>query len=146
MNKPTAIICDLDGTLCNIDHRLEHITKGNKRWKMFYSLANLDAPNRWCLELIQRHAWYTMPFTKVIYLTGRPEEYAELTKSWLMRFKCPKGDLIMRKTGDYRKAPIVKEEIYLKRIKPFYEVTFCIDDNQGVIDMWKENGLIALKC
>ncbi len=30
--KEKAIIVDLDGTLCNIDHRLKYVQKEDKEW------------------------------------------------------------------------------------------------------------------
>lgn len=52
----------------------------------------------------------------------------------------------MRKTGDYRKDCIVKEEIYRKDIEPIYDILFCVDDRKQVVDAWRELGLTCLQC
>ena len=51
--KPLAVCVDLDGTLCNIDHRLHHVRgEGKKNWKAFFDNLLDDRPNQWCKDLV----------------------------------------------------------------------------------------------
>lgn len=48
-----AIIVDLDGTLCNLDHRLHHVRKeGKKDWDGFFAGISQDSPNLWYQMLV----------------------------------------------------------------------------------------------
>lgn len=143
-----AIICDLDGTLFNIEHRL-HFIKGEKKdWKAFNREIEKDSLISWCHTLVSMYL-NTKDY-QVIFVTGRmaTEKAKQNTLEQLVQaFGEPLAwRLHMRKDEDYRKDCIVKKEIYEKNIEPFYLVDFCIDDRQQVVDMWREIGLVCLQC
>ena len=155
--KTKAIICDLDGTLADCSHRLHHIQGEKKDWKSFNALVAGDTVNDWCREIVLSLAGkYTILFT-----TGRmgtPKTRQE-TIEWIQRNVFP-GDvfcgwklfffcdwlLFARPAKDYRPDWEVKQEMYLKEIKRKYDILFCIDDRQQVVDMWRKNGLVCLQC
>lgn len=141
-NKKQAIICDIDGTLSNSDHRKHYVEGENKNFKKFYLESFQDKVNLWCLEIIKKLANdYT-----IFYVTGRPAEYRDLTKKWLKSQGCPDGELYMREIADFRQDVEVKKEIYEKNIKNEYNILFTIDDRQQVVDMWRSLGLVCLQC
>ena len=144
MKKEKIIICDLDGTLCNTDHRKHFMQQKPKDWNSFYGGIPNDPINKWCYELILKMN-AVQPYTNIILVSGRPEKYRKNTEDWLHKHGIP-ADVFMRKDGDFRDDAIVKKEIYETHIKPFYEVLFCIDDRQRVVDMWREEGLVCLQC
>lgn len=154
--KKEAIIVDLDGTLCNCEHRRHFVTGPKKDWKSFYESMSEDPINAWCERIIR--SFYT------IFVTGRPEEYRELTMDWLRKYwlvpnvmmvninggghtkkECPMP-LLMRKNGDFRDDAIIKEEIYKAEIEPYYDIIFVLDDRKKVVDMWRGLGLTVLHC
>jgi hypothetical protein len=139
--KIKGIIVDLDGTLCNSDHRKHFVDAGN--WKSFYENLIHDEPHEWCLEIIKAVKW------DFIFVSGRPEKYRNLTEQWFENktdINIGFYDLFMRKDGDFRKDSIIKEEIYRGYIEPKYEIMFCIDDRKQVVDMWRSIGLTCLQC
>lgn len=139
--KPKAIIVDLDGTLCNTDHR-QHLVQA-KKWNEFYDALVNDPLHEWCAGLI---AAMREQGVHALLVSGRPDSHWEQTAQWLSS-NMPQWDgLFMRKTGDYRKDCIVKEEIYRKDIEPRFEVLFCVDDRKQVVDMWRSIGLTCLQC
>lgn len=145
--KKAAIIVDLDGTLCDTSHRQHHVEKTPKNWIAFYEALIHDKPNDWCERLID-----SMRKTgiEIIFVSGRPDNYRELTEGWLhdwgFSLASDPHPLFMRKSGDFRKDSIVKTEIYREQIKPNFDVVFCIDDRQQVVDAWRELGLTCLQC
>ena len=142
MIKRRAIIVDLDGTLCNAEHRRHFVEE--KDWPSFYKHLVHDEPNSWCVDLVRRMA---DDETVVIYMSGRPAVYRTLTEDWLSKHDCDyHAELIMRGIGDYRKDCIVKEELYRKHVEPHYDVLFCVDDRRQVVDMWRSIGLTCLQC
>lgn len=156
-NKPSAIICDLDGTLCNIDPRLHHVRQDERRknnWTMFFAGIKDDKINGWCAKLLQKH-W---PENKIILCSGRGEEYRVSTVTWLeargisttFEFASDNKlfiyELYMRMAGDMRKDSIVKEILLDFEILTRYTPMLVIDDRKQVVDMWRRRGLVCLQC
>lgn len=131
--KRTAIIVDIDGTLCDCEHRRHFIEK--KDWKSFYESARVDKPNANVLEFIR------LTKHEIIFVSGRPEEYRQLTWDWFVKHKITGTQLFMRADGDFRKDSVVKREIYEKKIAPHFDIVLCIDDRSQVVQMWRSLGL-----
>lgn len=147
LNKIPAVIIDLDGTLCNTDHRLHFIEQKPKDYKSFYENLKYDVPNEWCLKIL---ASLIEKGVFILFVSGRPEEYRYETIEWFNHniqenfFDKNDACLFMRKNKDYRKDYTIKEEIYHTEIEPDFRVMMAFDDHKEVIDMWKENGINAL--
>lgn len=141
MKKP-AVIIDLDGTMCDIEHRRPLISGKKKNFTAFHDALGNDKLNLWCREIY----WLFSQSYSIIFVTGRPEEYRDKTCAWLSHHGIVNADLYMRPTGDYRKDAVIKTEIYNTFIQPNYEVLFCVDDRQQVVDAWRELGLVCLQC
>jgi FMN phosphatase YigB (HAD superfamily) len=144
--KPRAIIVDLDGTLCNTDHR-QHFVQGNygkKDFGKFYKNMHLDPPNEWCVTLVKIYSFFNC---EIIFCSGRPEEYREQTVRWLERnIMGQPYKIYMRETGNYEDDVILKERLYRTHIEPKYDVEFVVDDRKKVVDMWRRIGLVCLQC
>lgn len=151
-----TIVCDLDGTLANCEHRVHHVQRtdngGLRRkpdWDAFYAGVREDTVNFPVLHLLQTYLseeWYDY---RVVFCTGRPERCRADTIWWLRSL----GDeylwpdpvqLLMRADGDYRADYIVKQEILDKHIDK-ERVLFVLDDRQQVVDMWRRNGLTCFQ-
>lgn len=145
-----AIICDLDGTLCDITERRKFVTNGNKDWKSFKYPINisLDKLNTFCYNIIDL---FEQKRYKILLVTGREETKGvrETTIEWLKKHTGIEAEinknLFMRKDGDYRNDVEVKLEIYIKHIKDKYDVEFCLDDRNSVVDMWRRQCLTCLQ-
>lgn len=139
-DKPDVIICDLDGTLCNIDHRLKWIKDGKKNWPMFFNGIPEDGCNEWCAHILNSNK---LP---VVLCSGRGEEYRSMTKLWLDGHLIMYNHLFMRGLGDHRQDSIVKEILLDFEILTRYKPLFAIDDRQQVVDMWRRRGIVTLQC
>lgn len=150
VRKPKAIIIDLDGTLCNAEHRLEHIQKTPKDWETFFSLSHLDQPNEWCLDLIQ--CLYESGRYEILFVTGRSERDRQMTFDWLVkhlpfiRQEHIWANLAMRGKEDRRPDHLVKGELYRDRLYPSYRVMMAIDDREDNTKLWRSLGIAALQC
>ena len=145
MNKVKAVIIDLDGTLCNVDHRLHHIKGEKKDWPAFFSEVSGDSINIWCATLVEsmhQAGW------RIVFCTGREgtDKIKTDTIVWLNTIFNIEYDLYHRKEGDHRKDAIIKEEIFREKIEPHYDVLFAVDDRQQVVDMWRKVGVTCLQC
>ena len=138
-NLPSAIICDLDGTLA----------LHNRRSPYDFEKCNTDSVNDAVLLILEtfRQSWweYAESDNMVIYLSGRDDSCRELTKTWLQFNGCPEGQLFMRKTGDKRKDCVVKAEIFDREIRGKYQILFCLDDRDQVVKLWRDMGLTCLQ-
>jgi len=144
--KPSAIIVDLDGTLCNIDHRLDHVRKeGRKDWHSFFEGMADDTPNQWCVDIVEGLS----SMHQIVYCSGRPDSYRTQTAEWLARHNLGDfrgGHLYMRPRSDSRQDSIIKEIILDFELLTRFTPCVMIDDRQQVVDMWRRRGYVCLQC
>ena len=153
-NKRT-IVCDLDGTLCNIEHRLHHIQREDDQtklkrkpdWDAFFAGVKHDTMNEPVAEILYQLA--RLDTYKVVFCSGRPERCRADTREWLRTHL--KGwanwddcELYMRQDGDRRRDDIVKQEILDQHIDKD-DIAVVLDDRQSVVDMWRRNGLTCFQ-
>lgn len=150
--KPSAIVCDLDGTLCNIEHRRHWVRgEGKKNWVMFMQGIPQDKPHQWCIDILYMFSQKIQKDPKEIVLcSGRGEEQRKATESWLNAHLPGHlkevSALFMRQAGDSRKDSIVKEMLLDFEILTRYTPYLMIDDRQQVVDMWRKRGFTCLQC
>ena len=143
-----VIVCDLDGTLADCEHRVHHVRNKPKNWDAFYAEIKYDKANEaveTCIRALGTMAW---PL-RIIYCSGRPERCRADTVRWLadganLPLRTDWDALFMRKDGDFRADYIVKQEILDAHI-PKDRVLFVLDDRQQVVDMWRRNGLTCFQ-
>ena len=146
------IVCDLDGTLCNIDHRLHfvQVAQGERKdWDSFFNGVPNDTVNKPVLEVLDRFR-LTLNDFQIVFCSGRPERCRTDTVEWLKKYyftECEGKlhyELYMRQDGDFRRDDIVKQEILDKYIDKD-RVLFVLDDRDQVVDMWRRNGLTCFQ-
>ena len=135
------VVCDIDGTIANIDHRLHHVQKEPKDWKSFFSEMDKDTVREDVKAQIKQ---CEEDGYDIIFVSARSEDYRETTEKWLMD-NVGYNFVLMRKGGDKRPDTIVKQEIYDKYLK-HHNVVRVYDDRPSVIRMWEENGLQVIDC
>ena len=159
------IICDLDGTIANLQHRLHFIKNadGTKKkykdaeWDSFHTACADDEPYTDNIEILQSLVLGMGGGCNVCgaverefyFFSGRNESVRTETIEWLQRHVPITEDrdweLYMRSEGDRRPDTQVKYQMmYELKIAP--EDVLCIlDDRQLVVDMWRENGFRCLQ-
>jgi hypothetical protein len=138
------IVCDLDGTLANCEHRVHHVRNKPKNWDAFYAGVLQDKMNSPVMAVLDRFIAYGNPRMGLIFCTGRPERCRTDTVEWLSQHHVYDYELLMRKDGDFRADYVVKQEILDASI-PKDRVLFVLDDRQQVVDMWRRNGLTCFQ-
>lgn len=137
---------DLDGTLCDLTHRLHYIRneEGTKNWDAFFEACDKDMPifeiMELCNDLIDRG-------NKVIFVSGRNSVVREKTAQWLLQYvsfsyKRINQVLYMRSQNDRRPDYLVKHDL-LVRIMADYgkKPELIFDDRQQVVDMFRKEGI-----
>lgn len=135
--KSTAIMVDLDNTLCDTTHR-NHFVQ-NKNWKDFFKHCDKDALYPEIKRMID------LEFsngTSVVLCSGRPEDVCrEKTEKWLIQNEIHYTTLKMRPAGNYKSDDITKAMLYRYEIKPYYDTIYVLDDRDQVVQKWREMGL-----
>lgn len=133
------IIVDLDGTLCNESHRVQHGIDGD--WDAYFEKLHLDEPHEDVLSLI--NAFGT---ERIIFLTCRPEKHRQPTKDWLWKHGIHHTYLLlMRQDGDTTPS----EELKVMQLEKFFgsrqavldSVLFVLEDRDKVVKALREYGL-----
>jgi predicted kinase len=127
---PDAIICDLDGTLALFGNKnpyerdFENDTLNDAVADLLYRIdrCNFDGIGN---------------FTRIIFVSGRKEDFRGVTRKWLDDKGFNIYPLFMRGFNDSRKDFIVKQEIYETEIKDKYNVKFVLDDRNQVVELWR---------
>lgn len=132
------VVCDIDGTVADLSHRLQYAKGDTKDWKKFFSLLSLDTPRsevyRAANELARENG------ALLVFVSARPEDYRTETEQWLRDNGMVYNNLIMRRKGDKRQDTDVKSDIYNRYLKQ-YDIVRVFDDRPSVIRMWREKGL-----
>lgn len=120
-----TVICDLDGTLCDLNGRDPYDP----------STCADDLPVAPVLDCL-----YAMNMAldgEILFVSGREERYRPETLAFLQKHTPFPFKLFMRPTGDKRKDTEVKREIYERHIRGQYNVSFVLDDRPSVVRMWR---------
>jgi phosphoglycolate phosphatase-like HAD superfamily hydrolase len=136
------VIFDLDGTLALIEHRVHHITGEKKDWTAFYAACPNDLPNAPIIAITRALA---LQGYELWVVSGRSDEVAEQTMTWL---KLHVGDfhkLIMRKAGDHQPDDKLKRSWIEDGTIPQERVLVVFEDRASVVKMWRELGLTCLQ-
>lgn len=132
------VVCDIDGTVANIDHRLQYAKGEEKNWTTFFSLLSKDTPR---MEVYKKASSLAIANNApLIFVSARPEDYRTETEQWLRENDMEYSHLVMRSKGDKRKDTDVKSDIYNRYLKQ-YDIVKVFDDRPSVIRMWREKGL-----
>ena len=142
------VIVDLDGTLCDITHRLHHIKGEKKDWDTFFAACLYDKPIPRIIRLVQ--ALHAYQGGGIIFCTGRSDAVEGETKQWLWEVGLHDaggllGRLYMRKAGDHRPDHEVKLEMLAKMREDGYNPVMAIEDRTQVVKMWRAQGLTCLQ-
>ena len=163
MNKE-VILCDVDGTLADVNHRLHYIKNDDgtlkpyaeRDWDSFNDACRYDVPNNDVIEILHEVAnlgacTHLGEYTgrEVYILSGRNEVTRRRTVKWLKKYVYSYLDydthLVMRKADDRRPDTEVKLEMVQELGLTPDKVLCVLDDRQCVVDMWRENGFRCLQ-
>lgn len=148
---PEAVLCDLDGTLALIHSRSPYDAS---------DCDIKDLPNTPVIETVKAHY---QAGRKIIFCSGREDKYRPETIRFIEKHCLIDNDrdnkdrdfvpivkpieykLYMRKTDDFRKDAIIKEEIYRGEIEGKYNVLCVLDDRSSVVEFWRSKGLTCFQ-
>lgn len=140
-----VILCDVDGTLSNGQHRQHYLSIKPKNWKAFVNASPLDPPYEdvvWLVKTLHEAG------NTILIVTARSEDERNVTKKWLDEvagLKHVYEKMYMRESGDYRDDAIVKKEILENIRLDGYDPFMVLDDRNKVVNMWRSVGIRCLQ-
>lgn len=138
MHRNLFIVFDLDGTLAFNDHR-KHFVEGRpnaeKDWAAFYAACDKDTPNWPIIRLAQ---FLDATGNDVHIWSGRSDEVAAKTVTWLGRYGIGHIPLRTRSTGDFTPDEQLKLQ-WMEESSRKPDLVF--DDRDKVVKMWRDNGV-----
>jgi len=143
----SIIICDIDGTIADCEHRRHYITNKPKDHDAFYAGVRDDKPIGKVIRVLMFLLDDERGYNKVVFVTGRPERTRKDTEWWLAEYLHLHPihyQMFMRKDRDYRQDYMVKQDILDKHIDKS-KVWVVLDDRDQVVQMWRRNGLTCLQ-
>jgi beta-phosphoglucomutase-like phosphatase (HAD superfamily) len=148
------VLCDLDGTLADVNHRLHFIKNDDgtlkpyaeRDWDSFNKACVDDKPNEDVIEILKALLRGCRMF---YFLSGRNDVVRAETVQWLQKHVYEDLDyheqLVMRKADDRRPDTEVKLDMVRELGLTPDDVLCILDDRQCVVDMWRENGFRCLQ-
>ena len=130
------ILCDIDGTVANNEHR-QHFLKNKKDWEGFFDGMVNDIPIH---NVINKIIEEKNAGKEIVFITGRPESYRNASMVWLSKYFSFSFDLLMREDKDQRNKVIVKKDIFEKKLSKS-EIHYVIDNDKDLLKLWSEIGL-----
>jgi hypothetical protein len=151
------IICDIDGTLMNVEDRLALAIEKKRpedkkmNWDVFLDPAVMslyDRPN-WDVVFLIKKLMATG--STIIFTSARNERHRDVSKkqivhgcniSMAVTTYSNKGNrLYLRRDGDFRGDEITKKEIFEKILTDGFRPQLAFDDRDQVVSMWRSIGL-----
>lgn len=141
-DRSPYVLCDIDGTIADVKHRLQYAKGETKDWKKFFSLISEDTVRKDVQNILV--AEYNKGRT-IIFVSARPETYKKETLEWLHKNMLTFAwTVIMRRANDKRVDTEVKKQMLDTYFPDKSKIALVIDDRPSVIRMWKEEGLNVL--
>lgn len=143
-----VVICDIDGTVGDLSHRLHHIKKENptpEDYAKFYSDEEVSKDGYIWETIAEVKRETDLNMRTVIFVSGRSDICREATEEWLKGTGIPYSALLMRSEGDKRPDTEVKKDFLRQTLKD-YNIVRVYDDRPSVIRMWREDGLEVVDC
>lgn len=142
LNKPKAVIFDLDGALCDTSSIVHHVDKTHKDFtkknlRAFHTESMDCPPNTFLASEWER---YKAEGINCIVMTGRSEKWRTQTAWWLTRNGFKPDQHLHRVDGDKRPAYVVKEEL-LHALQVHYEIVYAYDDDPRIAAMYERNSI-----
>lgn len=127
---------DLDGTLCDLSHRLPLIKCEKPDWDAFFDACHADTPIMHVVDLCRT----LTAGSPIVFVSGRAERSYEATRTWLIKQRLY-GPIYMRQDGDHRPDHVIKLELLARVRKDGYEPVLAFEDRDSVVRMWRAAGI-----
>lgn len=134
----SAVIVDLDGTLCNVSTILHFVEGEEKDFHAFHA-ASAGCPPDDHVAAAVRTAHDAGE--GILVVTGREFIWRDLTLDWLRDHDLPYDELVMRISGDYRPDHVIKAEMLDDLLARGWAVADAWEDQDDIAELWESRGI-----
>lgn len=155
--RPLAVIFDRDGTLASVHNGPssggktdtgDYRRTTDAQWAQFNASIRFDAPVPIVVGLLRS----IRPGIVRIMVSGRAEggwpgdrRLKFAMQDWIAKYDLPIDLLIQREGGDKRLDSVVKEDILVNKILPYYKPILAVDDRPAILEVWKKYGIATIQ-
>ena len=135
------VLCDLDGTLSDAEHRLHHVRGKRRDYESFFAAAGEDAPMEPVITLVQALA---AQGHQIHIVSGRRDDTRAATERWLEEHGVPYHRLLLRPYDDRTPDHILKKRWFDADYRG-KEILLALEDRSRVVSMYRELGVTCLQ-
>ena len=144
------VICDVDGTIVNIEKRHALAKAGAKKgkklnWNIFLDdkvILENDVEQEDVTGVIKS---LIQSGHRVIITSARNERHRTVTENSLNVAGVFRSALFLRPDGDFRTDSEFKQEVLNSLIANDWKPDLVFDDRNQVVNMWRQNGLTCVQ-
>ena len=142
MTRGKAIVTDIDGTISDVSRRLNQAMKvatfkSGKFWDAFFQSEWVKLDRAIGYSQVVLNSYKDAGYI-IIYLSGRRDTLLRATRDWLKRWGYPSGSIYLRPKG-VRTKTFKRETIQM--LQKRYDVEVAIDNEMGMVEMFREEGV-----
>ena len=143
------VIFDIDGVLADASTRVDQFIRPPRLaglpidWDAFFGGMGSDAPVQPMIVLARGLFAYGC---RLFLVTGRPEEYRDVTIEWLTEYGVSYTQLIMRPAGNQIDDDRWKVSIVEDLREAGHNPVIAVDDRARINRAYRKAGLITLAC
>lgn len=142
LNEADTVLCDIDGTIADLNHRRVYLSSKPKNYMAFKSKIMEDTPIQHIINTLKQ---FKSQGYKIVLCSGRGDDQRTQTEQWLEIHKVPWDAMFMRAEKDYRVDDIIKEELFDRILAAGYKPLLVLDDRDRVVSMWRRRGLLCVQ-
>lgn len=137
----SIVLCDLDGTLSDSEHRVHFVRGKNRDYESFFAAAGDDPPITPVITLVRALAEQGH---EIHIVSGRRDDTRAATERWLERHEVPHHRLLLRPYNDRTPDHILKRRWYDADYRS-RNVLLALEDRARVVSMYRELGVTCLQ-
>ena len=143
MKPPQIIVVDLDGTLCDTNHRVDYAQAGE--WDAYHSRIAADRAHLDVSRLISHMVSDNAPDWEVWLISGREERFLWETQRWLAARDIVADRILLRPAHDRSPDHELKLRLLVEALGSMEavidHVAFVLEDKDRVVEAYRNAGL-----
>ena len=139
----SVVLCDIDGTLSDFDHRRIYLSGDKRNWGMYLAMASLDEVRPFTKSVV---GFLFESGYEIHILTARHRDSRGDTEHWLKRGGISYHGLHMPRYGEsnFLKDDVLKSQWLDEQGKDFESrIVCCLEDREDIVKMRRDRGLIC---
>ena len=135
------VLCDLDGTLSDTEHRVHHVRGKRRDYEAFFAASKDDPPIEPVIALVRALA---AAGHEIHIVSGRRDDTRADTEAWLELHGVSYHRLVLRPYDDRTPDHLLKRQWFEADYRA-EDVLLALEDRSRVVAMYRELGVTCLQ-